>query len=53
MDKHEIEMVVKNSEGKRTAWFGLGEMDLVDVVDIEKDLLKLFIAKAEAQSKVL
>lgn len=41
-DRHIVEAVVTNSEGKRTAWIGVGEMKLEDVLPLEKAVLELF-----------
>ena len=42
-DRHIIEAVVTNAEGKKTAWIGLGEMKLEDVKVVEAGLLNLFL----------
>ena len=45
---HKVEFIVTNEEGKQTAWFGLGEMDLVDVLDLECTLLPVLLEMAKA-----
>ena len=53
VSKLRCDFIVTNSEGKETAGFFLGEMDLKDVLEIEAKLLAFMGREAEEQKAKL
>jgi hypothetical protein len=48
-----VEIIVKDENGNPTAWFGVGEMDMVDVLDLEEKLAALFLGVLKGQKTEL